>query len=375
MGYEIVVRIRTVLISVVIALVAFVGGYLFSRAWTPDLPYATPTFALDGSVSVPAFKLPPSDYMSEEAVKMLRLRAAAPMSAPDADKSIEETRSDLDNMLSMFVSTMKDKYPVNIKEASVAGVPVRIFTPKGKAVDPDRVLINLHGGGFSVCWHSCSILESAPIASVGGYRVVSVNYRMAPEARHPAGVEDVVSVYRELMKTYDARRIGIYGCSAGGALTAQAAALLSKEGLPSPGAIGIFGAGATRFRSGDSAYIAAYIDGSFPPPAQDGEKQLSLSRGYFDGADISGPVISPALHPDVLAKFPPTLVTTGTRAMDMSPAVYTNSQLIKAGVNSTLIVAEGMGHCYQYFADYPEAQEAYDATVSFFNEHLDNRDR
>lgn len=364
-------RIGVLLVAAVLVLVAFVGGYLFSRAWTPDLPYATPTFALDGSVSVPAFELPPSSFMSEEAVQMLKLRALAPSSAPNADEDIEKTRAKVDKMLSTVVSTMESQYPVDIEETEVAGIPVRIFTPRGKRVDPDRVLVNLHGGAFSICWHSCSILESAPIASVGGFKVVSVNYRMAPEAAHPAGVEDVVAVYRELMKTYEAQRIGVYGCSAGGALTAQTAALLSKRGLPSPGAIGIFGAGAARFRSGDSAYVAAYIDGSFPPPVKPGEDRADLARGYFDGADMSDPIISPALHLDVLAKFPPTLITTGTRAMDMSPAVYTNSRLIKAGANSKLIVAEGMGHCYQYFANFPEARDAYDATVSFFKEHLE----
>lgn len=75
-------------------------------------------------------------------------------------------------------------------------------------------------------------------------------------------------------------------------------------------------------------------------------------------------------RPEVLAGFPPTLIITGTRATDMSPAVYTNSQLLKAGVRSTLIVGEAMGHCYIYQALLPEARDAYQAIVSFFREHL-----
>src|SRR5690606_9159390 len=111
----------------------------------------------------------------------------------------------------------------------------------------------------------------------------------------------------------------------GGSLTAQAAAYLPAHGLPQPGAIGIFGARAVRFMSGDSAWVAAYIDGSFPPPPAPGETGPDMTRGYFAKADMRDPIISPALHPAVLAKFPPTLIITGTRAMDMSPAVYTNS--------------------------------------------------
>jgi acetyl esterase/lipase len=85
---------------------------------------------------------------------------------------------------------------------------------------------------------------------------------------------------------------------------------------------------------------------------------------------MADPIISPALHPDVVAKFPPTLLITGTRAMDMSPAIYTNSQLLKAGVRSTLIVGEGMGHCYLYQSSLPEARDAYQVIVNFFRENL-----
>jgi len=56
--------------------------------------------------------------------------------------------------------------------------------------------------------------------------------------------------------------------------------------------------------------------------------------------------------------------------MDLSPAVYTNSQLIKAGVDSRLIVGEGMGHCYIYMADFPETQDAYSAINQFFASRL-----
>lgn len=72
----------------------------------------------------------------------------------------------------------------------------------------------------------------------------------------------------------------------------------------------------------------------------------------------------------LLARFPPTLIITGTRAMDMSPAVYTNSQLLKAGVRSTLIVGEGMGHCHIYQPLLPEARDAHQIIVNFFREHL-----
>lgn len=363
-------RLGLVLALVVVAVVAFAGGYIFSRSLTPDLPYAQPTYTLSGSVIVPAFELPPSEWMSQEAKNLLKLRALAPMSGPDADQRIEETREGLRNLLSPFVSAMKEAYPVDVAEEMIAGVPVRVVTPADRSADPNRILINLHGGAFSMCWEPCSLLESAPIAWVGGYKVVSVNYHMAPEFKHPAAVEDVEAVYRELLNDYGAKSIGIYGCSAGGALTAQAAAWFPEKNLPQPGAAGIFGAGGVRFGAGDSAYVAAFIDGSFPPPGNPGEERSDLTHGYFDGADVAGPIVSPALHLDTVSRFPPTMIITGTRAADLSPAAYTHSQLLKAGVPTTMIVGEGMGHCYVYMSNLPEARDAYDAIVAFFRENL-----
>ena len=101
-----------------------------------------------------------------------------------------------------------------------------------------------------------------------------------------------------------------------------------------------------------------------------GDPPLDMTRGYFVGSDMADPIISSALHLDVLKRYPPTLIITGTRAMDMSAAIYTNSQLIKAGGHPTLIVGEGMSHCYIYASQLPEARDAYAAIVRFFLENL-----
>ena len=95
-----------------------------------------------------------------------------------------------------------------------------------------------------------------------------------------------------------------------------------------------------------------------------------MTRGYFDGAEQDGPILAAAKYPAVLAKFPPALIITGTRAMDLSPAIVTNSALLKAGRRSTLIVGEAMGHCYIMSPELPEAQDAYAAIVAHFRDNL-----
>lgn len=358
------VRARWLAVPTAAALLASSAA---SQTPTPIMPQ----FSADGTVRVSTFELPVSDFSSEEAKIQQRARARMPaMQATSQEPDIVTRRAQLDRYFAPRVAEMLKRYPVDMTEGRIAGVRVKVFTPKGRPALKDRLLVNLHGGGFTVCWESCSQIESIPIAALGGYKVISIDYRMGPETRHPAGVEDVAAVWRELIKTTRPSRIGVYGCSAGGSLTAQTAAWLPAHGLPQIGAIGIFGAGAVRFESGDSNYIAAAVDGSFGPPLKVGERRADMTRGYFDGAEQDGPILAAAKYPAVLAKFPPALIITGTRAMDLSPAIVTNSALLKAGRRSTLIVGEAMGHCYIMSPELPEAQDAYAAIVAHFRDNL-----
>jgi monoterpene epsilon-lactone hydrolase len=137
----------------------------------------------------------------------------------------------------------KELYPVNLSEATIAGVPVRVVTPLTMTQEKkDRVLINVHGGGFHV--DSGSLTESIPMANLTGTKVISVLYRMAPEHPFPAAVDDTIAVYKEMLKTYKPKNIGIYGTSAGAILTGEVTAKIKQLGLPMPGATGVFsGAG------------------------------------------------------------------------------------------------------------------------------------
>src|ERR1035438_4996175 len=89
--------------------------------------------------------------------------------------------------------------PNQLVEDKIAGVPVRIVTPEGlPEANRDKVLLNLHGGGFNS--DSGSYTESIPIAGYTKIKVVAVLYRLAPEHPFPAAVDDSVAVYKELLK-------------------------------------------------------------------------------------------------------------------------------------------------------------------------------
>jgi acetyl esterase/lipase len=92
---------------------------------------------------------------------------------------------------------------------------------------------------------------------------------------------------------------------------------------------------------------------------------------YFGGTDLRNPLVSPVYTPAVLKKFPPTLIITSTRDIGMSNAVYTHTQLSKAGVDADLHVWEGVGHCFLTDGtNDPESEEAWDVVVHFFQKHL-----
>src|SRR5258708_5309574 len=166
-------------------------------------------------------------------------------------KNLAEGRAGTDAWRASESAVAKRLFPVNIQEQTIGGVRCDVITPiETPDANKNRVLINLHGGGFNS--DSGSLIEGDPIANLAKIRVVSVYYRLAPENPFPAAVEDVVAVYKELLKTYKPKNVGIFGTSAGAILTAEATARFKQLGLPLPGALGIFSGAGDSSRARDS---------------------------------------------------------------------------------------------------------------------------
>jgi acetyl esterase/lipase len=334
----------------------------------------------DGTIHVPAFSLPPSAALSAHsratiAAQMARQPRAriptAEMCASEEEfKALVDTfRTELDASFSQLTPRLLADFPATITPGTIAGVPVEEFAPEGGA-DPERVLINLHGGAFCSGAVHIGRIESIPLVHRGDFRIVSVNYRQGYEHKFPAASEDICAVYGALLKDYAPSQIGIYGGSAGGVLTSQATAWILKHGLPAPGAIGIFGAGTGG--QGDAAWFGA-IGMAARPPLPLLKKLAKSDIGYFGPASDDDPMVDPNKSPELLAQYPPTLLITGTRAFDMSPAIITHRALQRAGVDAQLHVFDGLGHCFYYDAQSPEGQDAYETMVRFFRKHLGKR--
>jgi acetyl esterase/lipase len=328
----------------------------------------------NGSVQVPAMVVPVSEFLSPEGQAYLAEHLLA-LQHPEQLTEVDGIPS----LIAPYLDRQRELFPVDRDDTVVGGVHAYVYTPKAgvSRENRDRVLIELHGGGFGGCWPACAELEAIPIAALGRIKVVSLDYRQAPDHRHPAASEDVAAAYRELLQTYRPENIGIYGCSAGGMLTAMSVAWFRAHDLPRPGAVGILCAGAAGAGSafgGDASYIALPVgEGRGAPPPRPADAPLAASFAYFDGSDPDDPLVNPASSNEVLAAFPPTLIVTSTRGFDLSNAVYTHAQLVKQGVAADLHVWEGMFHGFFYNPDVPESRECYDVIVKFFATRLGKR--
>lgn len=318
------------------------------------------TFDPDGTAHLTrVVPMPPT--ISPEAQKWL----ASLTLKKSGQETLAERRAHTDAWRAQDSAEARKIYPVNVEETTTAGIRTDIITPlTTPEANRSRVLINLHGGGFNS--DSGSLIEGVPIANLAKIKVVSVYYRLAPENPFPAAVDDVVAVYKELLKTYAPAKVGIFGTSAGAILTAQAAIRFKQLGLPLPGALGIFSGLADFSRPGDSWQLFT-LDG-FPGVLQPTDPEHLPNDGYVGNTNRKDPVLSP-LFAD-LHGMPPTLLVTSTRDILLSGTTIFHRSLLQAGVDAQLVVFEALPHAFWYHFQLPETKEALELMAKFFDDKL-----
>ena len=334
---------------------------------------AQQAFEAGGVVDMPATKIPPSGLVSQafrDAYAVhLKDQQTWPFPPPpyDAPKAQwDKFDADADRLVwGEALADAEKRYPARVEEQWIDGVHVAVVTP-ANGIAPEnrnRVLIHAHGGGFFAGRGLVAAkVEALPMAYVARMKVVTVDYRMAPYFHFPAASEDVEKVYRHLLKSYKPTSIGMFGCSAGGALTAQAVTWFRSRGLPRPGAVGIFCSGPVPYGKGGDSRL---WNGNFaPPPAK--------PQGYMQGADVNDPRAYPAVSDEAMSQFPPVLLYSGTRAPDLSPVIAAHAQFLRLGVDSQLYLQEGGGHGAFVIGerDTPEARDTLDYMARWFGKHL-----
>ena len=324
----------------------------------------------DGTISGEISPIPLSGFLSDEA--RAELAESLRADRPSIGDGVETARQASAARSKALLTQWQEIHPASIEMQIIDGVRAHVVVPKNGIApeNKNRVLINAHMGGFMVGGEYGGQLEALPLAGYGQIKVVAVDYRLAPEHTFPAASEDMEAVYRHLLKTTEADNIGIFGCSAGGTLTAQMIPWLLEKDLPLPGAIGIFCSGAmpSFWFGGDSGSVTPFLNARAPISSADMDR---LPRSYFHEVDVQDPLVTPGNFSATLAQYPPTLVVTGTRDIAMSNALITHTRLLSAGVEADLFVQEGLGHGHFFsFPGTEEAETAHRIIWAFFDRHL-----
>jgi len=273
------------------------------------------------------------------------------------DMSVADMRAGYDAMGGMF------PMPEGLRQGPVTanGVPCAQFIAQG--ADEHRVILYLHGGGYvigSLVSHGwlCAKLSEAASA-----RVLGVDYRLAPEHRHPAAVEDATAAYRWLLaQGVRPEQIVVAGDSAGGGLTVATLMSLRDAGAPLPAAGVCISPWVDLEMTGGSLVERAAADPIVFP-----ELLELLAEHYRGEIAARSPLVSP-IHGD-LHGLPRLLIQVGTAETLYDDATRLAERARAAGVNVTLEPWEDMFHVWHMFAGaLPEAQQAIDRIGQFVKE-------
>jgi len=260
---------------------------------------------------------------------------------------------DIETMRAGMAAAPPYPEPPDVAWAAVdaGGVPAEWNTPDDSA--DGRTIVYYHGGGYgigSVKSHRglCSNLARAARA-----RVLSVDYRLAPEHPYPAAVDDAVAAYRwAIANGADPAKTAVGGDSAGGGLTVATLIALRDAGDPLPAAGLCLSPWVDMTCSNARIQEVAPRDPMLSPPVLE-----VFAKAYVAGADPKAPTASPIFAD--LAGLPPLLIQAGTAEVLIGEIEDFAAKAKAAGVDVQLEVWDDMLHVWQTFADMlPEGREA-----------------
>lgn len=271
----------------------------------------------------------------------------------------QAVKTAVDAQYARMLAAASDHPDASVETVRFDTATVHVATPAAP-VASDAVYLELHGGalvfgGGEACRHGARVQ-----ADLLGLTVWSIDYRLPPEHRYPAALDDAVAVYRAALDRHVPGRIVIGGRSAGGNLAAAMLLRSAAEGLPMPAGLVLLSPEVDLTESGDSFAVNAGVDAMLPGSL------MANNRLYAGGADLAYPHLSP-LFGDV-AGFPPTFLLTGTRDLFLSNTVRMHRHLRAAGVPAELHVFEAMPH--GGFGGTPEDREAGREVRRFVHERL-----
>ena len=231
--------------------------------------------------------------------------------------------------------------------------------------DDDAVIFYIHGGGYVSCSAATHRPITASLARLARRRVFSLDYRLAPEHRYPAALDDAVAAYEWLLAhaCVAPNAISFAGDSAGGGLVLACLLRLRDAGLPLPACAVCFSPWTDLAGTGESQH---FNDGRCAMFRTENNHEFALA--YLGDASPRDPYASPA-YAD-LAGLPPLLLQVGSTELLLDDARRVHQKIQAAGGRSRLEVYEDVAHCWQMLDGFvPEARAALRQAASFIREH------
>lgn len=254
---------------------------------------------------------------------------------------------------------------VETTPSQLGGVPVVNIAIR--AAPAHGVILYFHGGAYAIG----SAILAAGLASDIGRRartkVVSVDYRLAPEHPYPAAIDDAVAAYRALLADgHPSETIVFAGESAGGGVVAATLVALKDTDLPQPAAAYIISPWLDLTLSGETLQTNAAIDPSLTP-----EGLLRRQKEYVGANDASSGYVSPIFAN--LTGLPPVLIQVGGNEILLSDSTRMATKAAEDQVAVVLEATPGVPHVFVAFAGIlDEADAALDSGARFLREHLNN---
>lgn len=256
---------------------------------------------------------------------------------------------------------------VSFDPVEAGGVPAE-WTGAADA-DAGRVILFTHGGGYNIGSVRTHRGLAGRLARAAGARVLSVDYRLAPEHRCPAPVHDTVAAYRWLLQQGTRPdQIALAGDSAGGGLALAALVALRDAGEPLPAAAACMSPMTDLAKQGESMRTRAHLDPMVTPEVSG----ANAARYLGPDGDPRDPLGSP-LYAD-LRGLPPLLIQVGTWEILHDDSTRFADRARAAGVDVTLEVWEEMIHIWPFYAQFfPEGQQAIDRIGEYIGQRTRGR--
>jgi epsilon-lactone hydrolase len=271
---------------------------------------------------------------------------------------IELCRKGLSDMMSFSMAPAGCK----IEEVNTGG-PDALWVDASKN-NSKATILYLHGGGYTMGSARTHVAIAGALSDLSQIRVLSVDYRLAPEDPHPAAVQDAASAYRWLLKQgVSAKSIVIGGDSAGGGLTFATMLELKEKGDPLPAAAFAISPWVDLAATGQTVFTKAAID-----PIITEAGLYYMASLYAQDADLRLPLISP-LYAD-LSGLPPVLIHVGTSEMLLDDSRRMAYALTSAGVDCELKEWKDMFHVFHTVVGLPEAGRANKELAAFIRNHI-----